>query len=349
MTRLTSAPRPRDSAARTIHLGVDLSDAGARPALWRDVGSQAQRLFDLPRLVDHVATASRGRLDLVTFDDRFTLRPTRRRPADSLDAAVAAARVAARSTGIGLVASIDPTGVDPAHVAKAVSTVDRTSGGRAAWQVSWPYRAGDAFDEGARDRFGATAVAAGAAARHWDATSHGRPPVVVRATCPETLDLAARLADVVRVRATRVSDAQVIRAELLDRAQAYGRDRSELRVLVEAFVVLADDPASAAARLELLEELEATRWDSGSVVHVGTGQGLAALIAEWVVFGAADGFLIRPASLGTDLTALVDRTVPLLQESGLFRTAYPGTTLRDTLGLPAASRQSQRLRAAVGL
>ncbi|CPU65354.1 fmnh2-utilizing oxygenase [Mycobacteroides abscessus] len=26
--------------------------------------------------------------------------------------------------------------------------------------------------------------------------------------------------------------------------------------------------------------------------------------------------------------------MPLLQGVGLFRTAYPGTTLRDTLGLP---------------
>jgi hypothetical protein len=32
-------------------------------------------------------------------------------------------------------------------------------------------------------------------------------------------------------------------------------------------------------------------------------------------------------------TEFVDHVVPLLQAKGIFRTDYPGTTLRDTLGL----------------
>ena len=51
-------------------------------------------------------------------------------------------------------------------------------------------------------------------------------------------------------------------------------------------------------------------------------------------------------------TAFVDHVVPLLQKKGIFRTEYPGTTLRETLGLerpgdgfenyvpPVASRHS---------
>ena len=48
---------------------------------------------------------------------------------------------------------------------------------------------------------------------------------------------------------------------------------------------------------------------------------------------AVDGFTIRPAVLPHDLALLVDETVPLLRERGLFRTAYAGNTLRDHLGL----------------
>ena len=32
-------------------------------------------------------------------------------------------------------------------------------------------------------------------------------------------------------------------------------------------------------------------------------------------------------------TEFVEHVVPLLQRKGIFRTEYPGTTLRDTLGL----------------
>ena len=31
----------------------------------------------------------------------------------------------------------------------------------------------------------------------------------------------------------------------------------------------------------------------------------------------------------------LDRVVPVLQERGVYRTEYPGTTLRENLGLPA--------------
>ena len=67
--------------------------------------------------------------------------------------------------------------------------------------------------------------------------------------------------------------------------------------------------------------------------HVGTPDALVATIDAWVAAGAADGFVVRPSSLSTDLDALVDKVVPTLQSAGLFRTAYPGRTLRDTLGL----------------
>src|SRR6187431_2987309 len=131
MARPTSSRRP-------LHLGVDLSDAGAHPAAWRTHGSQAQRLFDAERLQHLVDTAQRGTLDLVVIDDSFSLQPTRSTTLRGrLDAALVAARLAPRSRGIGLVPTVATTHTEPFHVSKAIATIDHVRRGRAGWQLGW--------------------------------------------------------------------------------------------------------------------------------------------------------------------------------------------------------------------
>src|SRR6478735_4243165 len=365
---------------RPVHLGVDLTDAGAHPAAWRTVGSQAQRLFDAKRLVELVATAERGLLDLVTLDDAFSLQPGRRGVRGRLDAALVASRLAPRSSGIGLVPTVTTTHTEPFHVSKAVATIDHVATGRAGWRVGWSTSPAEAAAFGRKDpQDEPDAVAEAdevveAVTRLWDSWEddaeirdvatgrfvdreklhyvdhegirfavkgpsitprppQGQPPVVVRVTSPEAADLAARRADVARVRATTRDEAVAVREGLRAAAADAGRHPDELRVLVDAYVVIGDDRASAQARLDLLEDLEGVSWDTDSLTHVGTARDLAATVEEWSAAGGADGFLLRPSSLSTDLDAVVDRVVPLLQRAGLFRTEYPGTTLRDTLGL----------------
>ena len=41
----------------------------------------------------------------------------------------------------------------------------------------------------------------------------------------------------------------------------------------------------------------------------------------------------RPASVQTDLVALVEGVLPILRAADAFRSEYPGRTFRDTLGL----------------
>jgi hypothetical protein len=53
---------------------------------------------------------------------------------------------------------------------------------------------------------------------------------------------------------------------------------------------------------------------------------------EWHAAGA-DGFRLRPATLPHDLLAITTSLVPELQRRGVFRSAYGGTSLRETLGL----------------
>jgi len=65
----------------------------------------------------------------------------------------------------------------------------------------------------------------------------------------------------------------------------------------------------------------------------GTPGEIADQLEEWFTTGAADGFNIMPPVLPQGLAEFVALVIPELQRRGLFRTAYEGTTLRQSLGL----------------
>ncbi|MFE1790491.1 F420-dependent methylene-tetrahydromethanopterin reductase, partial [Streptomyces sp. NPDC059525] len=56
-------------------------------------------------------------------------------------------------------------------------------------------------------------------------------------------------------------------------------------------------------------------------------------IDELVQADAADGFILVPHLTPDGLEGFADTVVPLLQERGVFRTEYEGSTLREHLGL----------------
>lgn len=60
-----------------------------------------------------------------------------------------------------------------------------------------------------------------------------------------------------------------------------------------------------------------------------------------------DGFHIAPVVPRHDLERFVNGTVALLQHRGLFRTFYPGTTLREHLGRPRPANRYALAREAV--
>ncbi|MFF7122720.1 NtaA/DmoA family FMN-dependent monooxygenase [Streptomyces sp. NPDC008240] len=66
---------------------------------------------------------------------------------------------------------------------------------------------------------------------------------------------------------------------------------------------------------------------------VGAPATVARTINDFVQADASDGFILVPHITPGGLDAFADKVVPLLQEQGVFRTEYEGTTLRDHLGL----------------
>ena len=71
----------------------------------------------------------------------------------------------------------------------------------------------------------------------------------------------------------------------------------------------------------------------GHWVILGTPEEIADILQDWFEDYACDGFNILPAYFPGALQDFVDLVVPILQDRGLFRRDYTGTTLREHLGL----------------
>lgn len=357
----TRTPRPR-THRRSIHLGIDLSATKARPAVWRTHGSRAAREFDQEAAVRHARVAALGAADFVVFGPDFSFGTSRDTTLGGvLDPAVAACRVIRGVPGIGAVAHLDPGRIAAEHVAQALAAVDEHTGGRAGWHLS----GGTAAQVRAVHReWEALVRAANPVASEQRVTHDGvrfavrgrtqgarpeqlRVPVVVALGAPDgglrhtesgtgtesVLELAAHVADVVRVRASELDEAVALRDRVRSAVADAGRAPGDVRVLVDLFAVVGPDEASSAARLDLLRRLEDEEVDDGSLVVAGSPVALAVTIQDWVDAGAADGFVVRPAALAADLDAFVAAVVPVLQGSGYLRPASRGATLGAALEL----------------
>ncbi|MFT4264144.1 MAG: NtaA/DmoA family FMN-dependent monooxygenase [Nocardioides sp.] len=72
---------------------------------------------------------------------------------------------------------------------------------------------------------------------------------------------------------------------------------------------------------------------TGRQAFVGSPRTVADRINRFVQDDVADGFILVPHVTPGGLDSFVDRVVPILQELGVHRTEYDGSTLRDHLGL----------------
>ncbi|MFJ6515243.1 NtaA/DmoA family FMN-dependent monooxygenase [Streptomyces sp. NPDC091406] len=104
--------------------------------------------------------------------------------------------------------------------------------------------------------------------------------------------------------------------------------------------VLHGDPFAVVARWRALAEAKGLSL-RGTVIEtttrqsfIGSPRTVAAELTAFVDERAADGFILVPHLTPGGLDDVVDRVVPLLQETGAFRSEYTGSTLRSHLGLP---------------
>ena len=112
------------------------------------------------------------------------------------------------------------------------------------------------------------------------------------------------------------------------------------------------DPLAIAAQWRALAEAKnlSTREliieVTGRQSFIGTPAKVAEALNEFVQTDASDGFILAPHLTPGGIDDFADTVVPLLQERGVFRSEYQGTTLRDHLGLSHPDETAAARRAA---
>jgi alkanesulfonate monooxygenase SsuD/methylene tetrahydromethanopterin reductase-like flavin-dependent oxidoreductase (luciferase family) len=291
--------------------------------------------YDAGSYVELARLAESGGLDFVTLDDTFA------RPGP--EALAVLSRVAPATHRVGLVPTVTTTHTAPSYVRAAVATLDWVSRGRAGWRIGVSTAEGEARLFGRRQAAPADELwreAADVAASLGDdrivpRPSQGHPVRVVDATDGLARPVAARYADVALVRVADPAQAAAVRDRLRNEAAASGRHPDTLRVLVSLIVDLGDGEHAA----EPGHGGGGPRQTAQGPLYRGGPVDLAELIATWHADGVVDGFHLVPAEPHRDLERLVNGTVALLQHRGLFRTFYPGSTLREHLGLARSAHQ----------
>lgn len=216
-------------------------------------------------------------------------------------------------------------------------------------------------------------------------------PVIFQAGASEAgRQLAAETAEVIFGNPVDMAASRAFYADVRRRMALIGRDRSTLRFLPAAFIVVADTPDEARRQRALLDSLVDYESGIGSLnamlgydvasfdpdgplpdipetegaktqrqrmvdlarsenltirqlaqkagsysgfAFVGTPASIADEMEEWLDEDASDGFNVMFPWLPGGLDAVVDKLIPELQQRGLFRRDYIGSTLRDHLGL----------------
>ncbi|MFD4368859.1 hypothetical protein [Rhodococcus sp. NPDC058521] len=133
----------------------------------------------------------------------------------------------------------------------------------------------------------------------------------------EPLDLTSDPAEVVRIRAVDLRDAQQQRTRIRAAAAADGRDPDSITVLVDVEILVADEARAARKELAQLDSALDVARAPLSLQYIGTGSGLAGLISDIQAADVADGVTLLPLSLPRVLQNLVEVTLPWLGDRGV--------------------------------
>jgi alkanesulfonate monooxygenase SsuD/methylene tetrahydromethanopterin reductase-like flavin-dependent oxidoreductase (luciferase family) len=355
-----------------VHVAVALDGYGWSPEAWRHTPDGGEPVTSGRYWSSLAATAERGLLDFVTFDDALSAQ-RRRRPeieprwlAGRPDAVLVASRVAPVTNHIGLIPVATVTHTEPFHVSKAIATLDFISHGRAGWQVrvsGAPHEA-DLFgrrDIRGVDLFDEASDAVEVARRLWDSWEDDaviRDMATGRFVDRDKLhyiDFSGKYFSVKGPSITpRPPQGQPVVAALAHAKPIYEfASRSTDLVFItpqdddSLQAILGEIAQARGAHLKVYADVfvsfdGTTDPRSDALVFDGTPTELVDLVLRWQQHGT-EGVRLRPAVNATDLPVIVDEVVPLLQQAGRFRTAYSdGETLRERLGLPIAQNRYAR-------
>jgi len=272
-----------------------------------------QDYYEFEQYAQLVATAERGLFSAVFLGESLRLREHLGALNDIAitgrpDALTLFAYLAARTTSIGFVATLNTTYSEPAELARRLATVDLLTGGRAGWNVVTTHNAwtGENFRRGgylaAADRYRRAEEYVAAVQELWDAyPADGAPRPVARhgafvdveglpsvpaspqgqtvyfqaGDSDEGRDFAARRAEGVFTHHIEHDEAVAFTADLRRRARAYGRPGDDLKVFPGAAVVVAETDAEARDKARHFRDVFLTERRIRQVVESVWGRDLS--------------------------------------------------------------------------
>ncbi|TSD48795.1 LLM class flavin-dependent oxidoreductase [Rhodococcus sp. KBS0724] len=152
----------------------------------------------------------------------------------------------------------------------------------------------------------------------------GQPLIVVDASRPEARELATERADLIRISAADLSEAQATARLVHEHAARIGRT---VRVLLDVDVLLGADRAAADDALAELEEWAGVPYTLHSVFYRGDAAGLTTLLREISGSAGLDGVVLRPLALASGVQKIVTTVLPAFNPRPNL-----APTLRERLG-----------------
>ncbi|MGO3363539.1 MAG: NtaA/DmoA family FMN-dependent monooxygenase [Corynebacterium sp.] len=263
---------------RQVHLAAHFPGVN-NTTVWSDPASGSH--IDFSSFEHFGRTAERGLFDFLFLAEGLRLREHKGQVFDQdvvgrPETATVLAGLAAVTEHIGLTGTFSSTFNEPYDLARTLATLDRVSGGRAAWNLVTTHNAftGENFRRGGfldgADRYRRATDFLGLARALWESrvdgdgsfdwhseffdvhgtfpvpTSPQVSPVVFQAgDSDEGRDFAARNAEVIFSRHTDPGDGKDFRADIDQRLTAAGRRPADLKIYPGISVVLGDTEAEA--------------------------------------------------------------------------------------------------------
>ncbi|MDD7464827.1 MAG: hypothetical protein PUK59_01050 [Actinomycetaceae bacterium] len=278
-----------------IPVGVNLTLLGASQT---DVpGEDSPEPFlsrvNIPLLASSVGAAQQGGVDLITLDRDFHIKAARPPRSGALDGVHMAAKL-----GLGqelrMCAEVPS---DPSCIREAVRELAMTQLTGVALMITL-----QELDD-YQDYVKAAAEARAAGVELW-----------LLATNPDFTaahaDVVVQIFDAVRVRTTDRHRARAMRFAL---HEAAAKVRRTMTAFADIGIVISATVQAAEERAILISQLNGTELFQDMASAVGTVYDVADLIESWVGLGAADGVVLTPASLPTDLASVLKGVLPLLE------------------------------------
>jgi FMN-dependent oxidoreductase (nitrilotriacetate monooxygenase family) len=276
---------------RLLRLGAIIDGPGGHVAAWRHPLAPADAQLDFAFHLRNARTLERGVFDCLFVPDVVAVWGTdvahisRTARNEHFEPLGLLAAYAAGTTHIGLAATATTTYNEPYDLARAFSSLDRLSGGRAGWNVvtsaaPWESRNFGRPEHMEHDlRYARAEEFLAVATRLWRGAGQDTPldhhgeffdvrgpldvpplpqttPVIFQAgASPVGRAFAARHSEVIFTRHTRLADAQEFYADLKQRAERQGRSRDRIQIWPGLQPIVAPTETAARQRLRELQEL----------------------------------------------------------------------------------------------